>query len=537
MKKHSKPFALLLCAALTLTPALAMTGCGTRSNSDMKGLAIDGTDFGITIEGTNVTEESVFTSNDIIYYEDMETYESGNPYGEGDTHECHTEEEAAAHTVINIVEPGTYTISGSMEKGQIRVDLGEDAETNPEAVVTLVLDSLDMTCEVAPAILFLNTYECDNGWTAETAQSAVDTSAAGANLVIADGSINNINGGHVAKIFEDAEGEEKLWKQDGGIYSYMSMNVSGGQAGDGILNLKADNEGLDTELHLTINGGIINIYSDNDGINTNEDGVSVTTINGGDLHILAGLGAEGDGIDSNGWLVINGGTVIASANPAADAGLDSDMGSYVNGGTVVAMGSTMDWAESESEQVTMNLQFAEYQEFGDVIQVRSSADDVPVFAFDPDADEVLSKYPRNYQGLILSSPEFVQDETYHVYMGSAQQSFTGTDVMMRPGSFGGGMGGFGGGHGPLGENGEFPEDFDPSQMPQGGGQNPPDLPEGFNPSQVLQDGQRPQRPEGMTPPEGMERPEAGTITETGEPRTDFYMQDKVNAFSGVDDAE
>ena len=69
MKKHSKPFALLLCAALTLTPALAMTGCSTGSNSDMKGLAIDGTDFGITIEGTNVTEESVFTSNDIIYYE------------------------------------------------------------------------------------------------------------------------------------------------------------------------------------------------------------------------------------------------------------------------------------------------------------------------------------------------------------------------------------------------------------------------------------------------------------------------------------
>ena len=48
MKKHSKPFALLLCAALTLTPALAMTGCSTGSNSDMKGLAIDGTDFGIT---------------------------------------------------------------------------------------------------------------------------------------------------------------------------------------------------------------------------------------------------------------------------------------------------------------------------------------------------------------------------------------------------------------------------------------------------------------------------------------------------------
>lgn len=54
-----------------------------------------------------------------------------------------------------------------------------------------------------------------------------------------------------------------------------------GEAGTGVLNINAENEGLDSELHLTINGGIININSGNDGINTNEDGVSVTTINGG----------------------------------------------------------------------------------------------------------------------------------------------------------------------------------------------------------------------------------------------------------------
>ena len=53
----------------------------------------------------------------------------------------------------------------------------------------------------------------------------------------------------------------------------------------GVLNINADNEGLDTELHLTINGGNINIVAHDDGINTNEDGVSVTTINGGTLHI------------------------------------------------------------------------------------------------------------------------------------------------------------------------------------------------------------------------------------------------------------
>ena len=500
MKGKSKPLTLLLAAALTLS----LSGCGTPgetgSNGDVQGMAIDGTDFGITIEGDNVNEESVFTSADIIYYEDMTNYPSGNLYGEGKEHERHSADEAAAHTVVNITQPGTYRISGTMEKGQIRVDLGEDAFENPEAVVTLVLDGLDIHCDVAPAILFLNVYECDNQWSADSASSDVDTAAAGANIVIADGSINNIDGGHVAKIFKDNNEEKKLWKQDGAVYSYMSMNVSGETAGDGILNVHADNEGMDTELHLTINSGIINIYADNDGINTNEDGVSVTTINGGDLHILAGMGAEGDGIDSNGWLVINGGTVIASAHPAADAGLDSDMGSFVNGGTVIALGSTMDWAESESEQVTMNLQFAGYREFGDAIQIRKTSDDTPVFGFDLDADEVLSKKPRQYQGAIISSADLVQGETYHVYLGSTQQSFTGTDVFRFPGGMN-----FGGG-----------------QMPEG-----MQMPEGFDPSQF----------QGSQMPGGMQRPGSGEIVETGEASTEFYMQDKVNAFSGVADAK
>lgn len=98
------------------------------------------------------------------------------------------------------------------------------------------------------------------------------------------------------------EDSGKLHKYDGAFYSKMSMNVDGGEAGTGVLNITADNEGLDTELHLTINGGTINITSGNDGINTNEDNVSVTTVNGGSVNIqVAGETGEGDGIDSNGW--------------------------------------------------------------------------------------------------------------------------------------------------------------------------------------------------------------------------------------------
>ena len=62
------------------------------------------------------------------------------------------------------------------------------------------------------------------------------------------------------------------------------MNVTGGAEGSGVLNITSTFEGLDTELHLTVNGGNINIFSQDDGINVNEDGVSVLTVNGGPSH-------------------------------------------------------------------------------------------------------------------------------------------------------------------------------------------------------------------------------------------------------------
>ena len=335
-------------------------------------------------------------------------------------------------------------------------------------MVELILDDADITCTVAPAVLFLNVYECDGAWSEETAKADVDTSAAGANLIL-EGE-NTVNGAYVARIYKDKEGEKKLWKQDGAIYSYMSMNVYG----PGALELNAENEGLDTELHLTINGGDIVIRSGNDGINTNEDNVSVTTINGGNVHILAGLGSEGDGIDSNGYLVINGGSVISSAHPAADAGLDSDRGSYIHGGTVIALGSTMDWAESDSKQVTMNLQFAQYQAVGTAIAV-TAEDGTEIFSYDPAADAVVGEHARQYMGAVISSPAFRQGDSYLVYAGGAQMMYTGTDVKMGPGGFGGFGGGFGGGKGQRPEGGKMPEGFG-GQMPEG---FTGEMPEGF----------------------------------------------------------
>ena len=545
-------------------------------------------DEGITVNGGEETD-AVYTSHDIVYYEDRDTYDSGNPYGEGTDADKHTAEEADAHTVVNITAPGAYRISGTLSAGQLRIDLGDGAYEDPDAVVELILDGADITCTVAPAILFQNVYECDGNWDADNASSNVDTTAAGAVLVL-EGE-NTVNGSYVARIYKDKEGEKKLWKQDGAIYSYMSMNVEG----TGSLDLTAENEGLDTELHLTINGGNIVIRSGNDGINTNEDGVSVTTINAGSLHIIAGLGDEGDGIDSNGYLVINGGVVVSSANPAADAGLDSDLGSYINGGTVIALGSTMDWAESDSQQVTMNLQFAQFQSSGSAVVV-TREDGTVIFAYDPSEDEVLGENTRQYQGAVISSPNFQVGESYHVYLdgtvtgtdeggmydvttvsgysGGTQMMYTGTDVTMfgGPGSMGGG---FGGGQRPDGmTEGEVPElpegetipaDWQPSdgarqdppegfdgemptmpegaEMPEGFDGEMPTMPDGemgadFGGRGQRGDGEAPGLPEGETMPADFDPSQMGQMPGASDgasaaDSTLFYMQDKVNAFSGL----
>ena len=85
------------------------------------------------------------------------------------------------------------------------MDLGEDSKDDPTAVVNLTLDNVDLTSSVASAILVVNAYECAD----EEVSEVVDLSDAGFNLILADGSINQINGSHVAKIYEEGTSDKK----------------------------------------------------------------------------------------------------------------------------------------------------------------------------------------------------------------------------------------------------------------------------------------------------------------------------------------
>lgn len=380
------------------------------------------------------TANAVYIANDIVYYEEGKDY----AYGEGTSEDAHSADDAQSHTVVHITKAGEYSLSGKLSKGQIAVDLGSDAKEDPQAVVTLVLNGVDITCEVAPAVIFYNVYECSNN-DADTATKDVDTTSAGANVIVADGTDNVVNGSYVAKIYKpesvvlsddgtEVEDASKLHKYDGAFYSKMSMNVGGGSEGTGVLTINAENEGLDSEMHLTVNGGNINIYSGNDGINTNEDYVSVTTVNGGTLNIrVTGETGEGDGIDSNGWLVINGGEVIAEAcSFSADAGVDSDMGIHINGGKVIACGSMMDRIEDGSQPyVTFNLW---QNQGGETLIVKNSS-----------GESVAEFSPENDCSLILySSPDLNSQDTYTLFAGDTQvaeggDGFSGGGGMHLPG--------------------------------------------------------------------------------------------------------
>lgn len=495
-----------LSALLVMTLVLGLTACSTsdttkevkeekvEASSDEAQIveeAIDGNNVKIELSNSEIlvngeeisedTEADVYKANDIIFYLEGQ----GIEYGGGTEADEHSRIEADAHTVVHITKPGTYEISGTMEAGQIFVDLGENAKEDPEAVVTLILNGVDITCTVAPAIFFYNVYECAEVTDEEVSEQEmsaeemtaekeavmdVNTSAAGANIQIMDETTNQVYGSYVARIYESCELNEegtevveskKLHKYDGAVYSKMSMNVFGDT---GVLEITAENEGLDSEMHLTIHGGNIDIKSGNDGINTNEDNVSVFTMNGGTLNItVTGETGEGDGIDSNGWLVINGGTINTFACAVSgDSGLDSDRGIYINGGTIVSSGNMLDEI-ADGEQAHVVFMCHEKQAGGEVYKIKDADDNV-----------MMEVSPANDFTVLVVSAEGITEEAAYTLWLDKTQIAEGTKGDMRP------------------EWGGRPEGMEP--------------PEGF-------DGERPEkpekgdRPEEQEPPEGMKSPE------------------------------
>ena len=143
-----------LCLLLSAILALGLAGCGksdektepqkeetaavveseeTVQEEPSDAVKIELSNSEILVDGEKISEDAeaaVYKANDIIFYLEGQ----GIEYGEGETKDEHSQVEGDAHTVIHITEPGTYEFTGTMDAGQIFVDLGDGTKDEKEAV-------------------------------------------------------------------------------------------------------------------------------------------------------------------------------------------------------------------------------------------------------------------------------------------------------------------------------------------------------------------------------------------------------------------
>ena len=202
-----------------------------------------------------------------------------------------------------------------------------------------------------------------------------------------------------------------FYKAAGAISSDIDLYFEG----EGYLKITSTNEGVESKANLTFSGGTgdYEIYAVDDCLNTTTVNSSGTTVRNDiviDVNSLLAYvtdeGDEGDGIDSNGKLTINGGNIYAFSHATyRDNGLDSENGIYINGGTIISTGNMNDAVSSDSKQDFIYASFRGVN--ADTLIVIKDQDDNIITAFKTD---------RSIQNLIYSSPD-LKYKSYKIYTG------------------------------------------------------------------------------------------------------------------------
>lgn len=294
---------------------------------------------------------------------------------------------------ITITKEGVYVISGSASDASIIIEAGDNDK------VQLVFNGATIKNSSAPAVyvknadkVFVTTVE---GTTTElsvtgtfTADGDTNTDAVifskddlvlnGLGTLTINSSDNGISGKDDVKITggtinitstSDAiEANESIAVADGNITIKSSKDALHAENDEdnatgyvyicgGTFNITATSDGIQATTiaqidggtitasaaeaieatYVQINGGTIKITASDDGINATSKSTAQSVkieINGGDVTVNMGQG-DTDGLDSNGDLYINGGTIDITAQSP----FDYDGQGQLNGGTVTVNGS------------------------------------------------------------------------------------------------------------------------------------------------------------------------------------------------------
>lgn len=472
---------------------------------------------------------------------------------------------------VYISAAGDYVISGNLTNGQIVVD------TDQSSKVRIMLDGVSIYCEDDAALridqadkVFVtlaegSTNSLESG--SEYSEASLEDNTGGAVFTHDDLTINGSGALTITASYKhgiDANdslvitgGSISITSPGDGIHVNDDMRVCNAditiQAADDAItvgnsfmiesgSVYADGcyEGIEART-IEIRGGDIELYPEDDGLNANgevartgfgkaadtgsdentddedpDDDETWIHISGGSLTVVNDSGRDADGLDSNGDIIISGGTVRVSmtgtgSNNAIDWGSESGGVCRIDGGDVIACGgsSMAESIDTSSAQCVIMYIHNDGAEAGSEAGIRDSA-----------GNTVMSwEVPCSYSVVYFSSPELQQSESYTVYMGSYEDSVTLEETSAAygdelAGGFGGGFGGgFDGEGGPMG-SGNFGEgDSDGTGNPMGGGRGGkfegdegerPEPPDGTD---FGENDERPEPPEGMSFGDGNEPPE------------------------------
>ena len=523
-----------------------------------------------------------------------------------------------SHDDLTISGSGSLTVSASYKHG---IDANDDLViTGGTIVIEAPADGIHASDSLRI---------CSADLTINAGDDGLSTGEENAPLYMESGSVSITAGGdgiHSAGDITLAGGSLVISAKDDGIHSDTSFLIT-----DGSVTINESYEGIEA-LTIDQQGGDVYVVSSDDGFNANggssgqpgmggfgggrgenrgPGGISAGTesrqdasgeqgagemsesppeaeitdteasaessasdtwihISGGSLTILNGTGRDADGLDSNGDILISGGTVRISltgsgSNSAIDYNSDGGASCLITGGTVIACGaSSMAEAFDESSaQCAVLLSLSQETEAGSLFDLLSE-----------DGTSLLSwEVPYGFTSVSFSCPEMEKGGSYTVRAGDQEESVTLTAMSTAAGTAGTGMssggmaGGFRGGDGrpdqdasaaaedpaessssgfrregarkgggwsrdretSFGESsaGEMPEmpDGQPPEMPDG---EMPQMPDGEPPE--MPDGEMPQMPDGGPPempdgemPQMPQTPDQETAgTEDGE---DASLQD------------
>lgn len=214
-------------------------------------------------------------------------------------------------------------------------------------------------------------------------------------------------------------GDFTISSGDDGLHADTNLEINNGK-----ISISKSYEGLESD-NITINGGEIDLVAADDGVNVSggSDGSSeggrpgqnqtasssqgALTITGGTLKV----DASGDGLDSNGSIVMTSGYVeVSGPTSNGDGILDYDTTFDISGGVLLGAGSDgmSQTTSKDSKQKTITAVFDNKVEAGTKVDVANKAGEI-IYSFTP---------AKEYTMVIVSAKEITESETYTFTAGN-----------------------------------------------------------------------------------------------------------------------